>query len=51
MPLPHESIKICGSSLPTNWHLTLSAKYSALKSAASKGRVISKAMRVAGSKS
>ena len=45
------SIEICGSSLPTNWHLTLSAKYSTLKLAPSRGQVIFEAMRAASSKS
>ena len=44
-------IEIYGSSLPTNWHRTLSARYSALKPTHSKGQVIFKAIKVAGSKS
>ena len=35
------SLGICGSSIFTNWHLTFSAKYIALKPAPSKGQVIS----------
>ena len=45
------SIKICGSSLPTNWYLNLFAKYSALKPAPLRGRVIFKAIKVVGSNS
>ena len=45
------SLGISGSSIPTNCHRTLFAKNSALKLAPSKRRVISEAMRVAGSKS
>ena len=44
------SIGICRPSLPTNWHLTFSAKYRALKLAPSRGRVIFEAMRATGSK-
>ena len=45
------SIRFCGLSLPTNWYLTLSTKYRALKLAPSRGRVISKVMKAAGSMS
>ena len=45
------SIRIYGSSLPTNWHRTLSTSYSAFKPAPLKEWVISKATRAVGSKS
>ena len=45
------SIGISRSSLTTNWHLTFSAKYRALKPTPSRGQVISEAMRAASSKS
>jgi len=45
------SNEICRSSLPINWHLTLSDKYRALKPTPSRGQVIFEAMRVGGSES
>ena len=45
------SIRICGSSLPTNWHHTLSAKYSTLKLSPLRSRVIPDAMKAIGSES
>ena len=44
------SIKIYGSSLPTNWHRTIFAKYRALKPAPSRGRGISEVMKATSSK-
>jgi len=45
------SLGIYGSSIPTNWHCTLSVKYRAFKPAPSRGQVIFEVMRAVGSKS